>query len=181
MLSADVSRLQPDTLPPFLRVLLVMDGTVTRSLEAFFWEPIDVEVLIHDSVPSEQSYPQIGIDYGERIILRRVILRGRVRGTAYAFAQSVIAEKRISSELCDELVMAKKGLGEVLLSMRQRTFREILSVRQAEAREWAAELEVDPAASVLVRQYTICHETEPAILVEEIFPQSRYESSDRHT
>lgn len=58
--------------------------------------------------------------------------------------------------------------------MRQRTFREILTVRRAEAGEWAAELDLDPAASVLVRQYTICHELSSAILVEEVFPQCRY-------
>lgn len=31
-----IERLRLETLPPFLRVLLVTDGTVTRSLEAFF-------------------------------------------------------------------------------------------------------------------------------------------------
>ena len=33
-----------EAMPPFLRTLLVTDGTVTKSLEAFFWEPVVVVV-----------------------------------------------------------------------------------------------------------------------------------------
>jgi hypothetical protein len=33
------------TLPPFLRTLLVADGTVTKILEAFFWEPVRIESI----------------------------------------------------------------------------------------------------------------------------------------
>ena len=32
-------------LPPFLRSLLITDGTVTKTLEAYFWEPVQVQVL----------------------------------------------------------------------------------------------------------------------------------------
>lgn len=65
---------------------------------------------------------------------------------------------------------ARQGIGEVLLEMRQRTFREVLTVHRAEAGEWATELDLDPAASVLVRLDTLCHELSSAILVEEVFP-----------
>ena len=33
------------TLPPILRSLLVTDGTISRVLEAYFWEPIDTEMI----------------------------------------------------------------------------------------------------------------------------------------
>lgn len=46
---ADTERLERSprfwTLPPFLRVLLITDGTVTQSLEAYFADPIEVVVL----------------------------------------------------------------------------------------------------------------------------------------
>ena len=45
-------------------------------------------------------------------------------------------------------IMGGSG-GEALLKMRQRTFREVLTVRRAEAGEWAADLDLDPVASVL--------------------------------
>ena len=37
-------------LPPFLRTLLVTDGTVTKSLEAFYWEPIKVVSITQELV-----------------------------------------------------------------------------------------------------------------------------------
>lgn len=63
-----IERLRLETLAPFLRVLLVTEGTVTRSLEAFFLEPIDLEVLTHTADDSEPSYLQIGVACGDRII-----------------------------------------------------------------------------------------------------------------
>lgn len=63
-----IERLRLERLPPFLRVLLVTDGTVTRSLAAFFLEPIVLDILTHTAVVSEHSYLQIGVACGDRII-----------------------------------------------------------------------------------------------------------------
>ena len=177
MLSREVGEdgLQVETLPPFLRVLLSTDGTVTRSLEAYFGQPIDVEVIVHERVGSEQGYPQIGIERGQAVVLRRVVLRGRIDRVPYAFAQSVIAEDRITPEMRTRLIVGREGIGEVLIRAKQRTFREILSVRRAEAREWGPLLEIESNACVLVRQYTICHDLSPSILIEEVFPKCRYD------
>ena len=41
-LSNASSALKMSQLPPFLRVLLTTDGTVTKSLESYFWEPVAV-------------------------------------------------------------------------------------------------------------------------------------------
>ena len=34
-----------EQLPPLLRILLVTDGTVTKTLEAYYWERISVDQL----------------------------------------------------------------------------------------------------------------------------------------
>jgi chorismate-pyruvate lyase len=65
------------SLSPILRVLLVTDGTVTRTLEAYFGEAIDVDVLEHAERASESPYPQIDIAVGDRILHRYVRLVGR--------------------------------------------------------------------------------------------------------
>src|SRR4051812_24511224 len=52
-------------LSPILRVLLVTDGTVTKTLEAYFGEAIEVDVLEHAERTSESPYPAIGIAVGD--------------------------------------------------------------------------------------------------------------------
>ena len=42
-------------LPPFLRSLLVTDGTVTKILEAYFWEPVLVDTLAQGVVTAERE------------------------------------------------------------------------------------------------------------------------------
>ena len=42
-------------LPAFLRTLMVTDGTVTKSLEAWFWEPVKVEVLMNALEQSDST------------------------------------------------------------------------------------------------------------------------------
>jgi hypothetical protein len=34
---------------------------MTKSLEAFFWEPIDVELLLHVEAGSDRDYPELGV------------------------------------------------------------------------------------------------------------------------
>ena len=48
-----------EALPPFLRTLLVTDGTVTKSLEAFFWENIKVEMRMQEQCWLTQDLPFI--------------------------------------------------------------------------------------------------------------------------
>lgn len=172
MISSDIF----GALPPFLRVLLVTDGTVTKSLGAYFGEAIDVDVLMHELMSSDRDYPPIGINYGRPMIERRVILRGRVTRMLYAFAKSVICNERISPRIRERLIEGRQGIGEALLATRQKTFREILSVQGAEAGALAGALDVDARASVMIRHYTICDGASPSMYIEEVFPVRCYES-----
>lgn len=164
------------TLPPFLRVLLITDGTVTRSLEAYFGERIDVEVLTHAEANSDRSYTELNVVTGEPVLHRCVILRGRVTQAAYAFAESVIVLACVFPDMRRKLIEDRKGIGELLLEGKLETYRELIAVRRSEAGQWAPALDIDSSASVVSRIYKICFGGRPAIRIEEVFPQSRFGS-----
>ena len=63
-------------LPPFLRALLVTDGTVTKALEAYFWEPVTVDTLEQRFETAQAAVPWIGVDAGDRCLVRDARLRG---------------------------------------------------------------------------------------------------------
>jgi long-chain acyl-CoA synthetase len=161
-------------LAPFLRVLLVTDGTVTRTLEAYFGEPIDVDVLSHAEVGSERSYPDIDVAIGDPIVRRCVTLRGRITRTIYAFAESVVVTRGMPEEVGRKLIEERKGIGELLGDSRLETYRELLSVGRTQAAEWALHLGVEKSASVLVRSYRIFSAGSASIAIQEVFPESRF-------
>jgi long-chain acyl-CoA synthetase len=153
--SAASTRIDLSTVSPFLRALLVTDGTVTKNLEAYFWEPIEVELLSHEQQLSDRAYPEIEVQAQAAIVRRRVVLRGRMTSSAYAFAETVMTIEGVSEDLRRSLVEERKGIGELLRARRLETYRELVSVERGVAGEWAAHLGVDPTAAVVVRQYRI--------------------------
>jgi long-chain acyl-CoA synthetase len=164
------------TVSPFLRTLLVTDGTVTKSLEAYFWEPIDVELILHVESPSERDVPEIEVDVGDPVLKRRVVLRGHVTHSAYAFCEAVTACDRLAPSLRRTLVEGNQGIGELIREWRWETYRELIEVGRAEAGEWSGYLEVSVTAKVAVRRYRISHEGRPLIQITEVFPENRFES-----
>src|SRR5689334_25342294 len=87
------------SLSPILRGLLVTDGTVTRTLEAYFGEAIGVDVLGHAERITEVPYPQIDIAAGDRVLHRYVRLVGRTTRKVYAVAESVAMLEHISAQM----------------------------------------------------------------------------------
>lgn len=163
------------TLPPFLRVLLVTDGTVTKSIEAHFWEPVDVDVLEHAWVSSDRAHAAIGVHIGDLVLRRCVTLRGRITRSVYAFAESIISKERVPEAMSSQLIQGAKGIGELLRDEKTETYRELVGMRRGQAGELAVHLGVDRSAPVVAREYTIRFKGQTAMLIEEVFAVARYE------
>ena len=159
-------------LSPILRVLLVTDGTVTRTLEAYFGEAIDVDVLEHAEVNSQSPHPQIDIATGDRILHRYVRLLGRTTRRVYAVAESVAALEHISERMRRQLIQEHKGIGELLREGRLETYRDLLTANLTTADSWAGDLQVAATEGVVTRDYRIYQGGRPVLLIREIFPES---------
>ena len=85
-------------LPPFLRALLVTDGTVTKALEAYFWEPVTVDTLEQRFETAQAAVSWIGVDAGDRCLVRDARLRGVHSGRAFAEALSLIRTELIPAD-----------------------------------------------------------------------------------
>jgi chorismate-pyruvate lyase len=160
------------SLSPILRVLLVTDGTVTRTLEAYFGEAIDVDVLEHAERASESPYPQIDIAVGDRILHRYVRLVGRSTRKVYAVAESVAVLEHISQQMRRQLIQEHKGIGELLREGRLETYRELLTATLTAASRWAEHLHVAATEGVVTRDYRIYQGGRAVLLIREIFPES---------
>lgn len=153
-------------LPPILRTLLVTDGTVTKVLEAFFWEPVNVEAVEQKSATASAPIDSLGIEQGETYLSRDVRLRGKESGDIYVWAHSIIRTRELPAEITRELIEGRIGIGQLLRTKGLETYREVIDVFE--------ENNVG-ADSCICRTYRIYLHDVPAITVTEKFPVALYQ------
>jgi len=166
----DGGRLPLAELPAFLRALLVTDGTVTKILEAYFWEPVEVETLQQELVTAERPIDWVQVGAGDRVLIRRARLRGTDTGRVYAKAFSVIRPELIPETFRQRLIDREIGIGVLIRDSGLESYREVLEVGVEPA-------EGDDAASEAVsvyRTYRIIIDRKPVILITEGFPLAVY-------
>jgi len=125
---ADGSELPVEELPPFLRALLVTDGTVTKILEAYFWEPVEVVTLQQELVCAERPIDWIRVDTGDPVLIRRARLSGTASASLYATASSVIRPALIPESFRQRLIDREIGIGVLIRDTGLESYREVLNV-----------------------------------------------------
>jgi chorismate-pyruvate lyase len=166
-------------LPPFLRTLLVTDGTVTKSLEAYFWEVVNVENLGQSVVTLEQDVEWLQARRDDAVLKRRVRLVGADSGTVYAYAESLLRHRLLSPDLQQSLLEGKLGIGELLRECGLETYRELLDFGTEPVADMATVFNNQGGDELVYRVYRIALHGEPVILITEKFPRRVFESN-RH-
>ena len=152
-------------LPPFLRALLVTDGTVTKILEAYFWEPVAVDTLEQRFEVATEAVPWIQIMPGDRCLIRDARLRGADSGLGFAEAFSLIRIELIPPGFRQRLIDREIGIGVLIRDSGLESYREVLDV--------GLDRTADGAAAVF-RTYRIFIDQRPVILITEYFPLALY-------
>jgi len=157
-------------LTPFQRALLVIDGTVTKFIEAFTMEPVDVVLLNQVEQNLTARHDLLTASKGTTVISRQVLLQGKYSNTFYAYASSLIVPDRLSLTNRKKLEIPGQGLGRIMLESRMEQYREVLWY----GKEYTAEL---PEAishfsnnGFLSRTYRISSGGKPLMLINEKFP-----------
>ena len=158
------------SLSPFQRGLLVIDGTVTSFIEAYALEPIDVLRLGQDELPLPAPDPWLQLAAGAPVIRRRVMLRGRWTGRFFVWADSLIARARIDPAMHDALQTDGGGLGRILVDARTETRRECLWYGREHCGDAPPEVAAVWQGDFLSRTYRVLAGGRPMMLVTERFP-----------
>ncbi|MDQ4089181.1 MAG: chorismate pyruvate-lyase family protein [Actinomycetota bacterium] len=154
----------------FQRILLGTDGTVTHILEAYADEPIEVVKLFQAFDVSVDGDAALLLSEGERVLRRRVLLRGTRSNRNLLYAEVVVVLGRVDRGILDGLVATDKPIGILLRENRAETFREILGIEREPAGSCASHFGIDPDAEIIGRTYRIVARRQPVILVTEKFP-----------
>ena len=113
-------------LPPFLRVLLTTDGTVTKSLESYFWEPVKVHCTYQGEENLSEQALAIDKQQGDSVLTRRVMLQGAHSNRCFVHAESYIASELLPEHIRVALKEGRMGIGELLRESGLETYRELM-------------------------------------------------------
>ena len=152
-------------LPPFLRALLVTDGTVTKILEAYFWEPVAVDTLEQRFESTAEPVPWIQLEAGDICLVRDARLRGTDSNRSFAEAFSLIRIDFIPPGFRQRLIDREIGIGVLIRDSGLESYREVLDV--------GLDRMANGTAAVF-RTYRIFIDRQPVILITEYFPLAMY-------
>ena len=143
-------------LDPFLRALLVADGTVTLLLSAYFAEAVQVVTLSQDTFLLDRELPPLQLRAGDEAFHRTVRLQGARSGRYFAGATSLLNPAALDPTLFRALIREDVGMGEVLRNAARGSYREVLEVRRT-------------GPDSVSRTYTVRLDGRPTILITENF------------
>ena len=143
-------------LKPFLRAVLVADGTVTLLLKAYFDEGMCIETMYQSSFVLEAPVPQLNLLDGDNAFFRQVDLVGSRTGKIYAQANSILNPVLLNPALFSALIKKDVGMGDVLRNSARGSYREILDIRFLDHEK-------------IARTYTVTLDSVPAIMITEVF------------
>lgn len=145
-----------------MRLLLVTDGTVTKSLEALFNIPIKVIVQRQEPVAAA-GYSASGLN-SQQLLVRDVTLVRTDSHQLMAQAHSIIALDLLPADLAAGLLAGQFGIGELIRSQGLDTYRQLTDVGVSRRDESLG----------IWRRYAICKQGTTLMQVEEWFPWTVY-------
>lgn len=159
---------------PFLRSLMVKDGTVTSALSAYFWEAIATRQLAQREEPLSQSNPWLKLDLGGNVIRRQVVLTGEQSRRLFLFAESELAPERLPEEMRQKLQQEHSNLGQLLREGHLETRREGLWFGLTHLTDLPSPVATACDGVFLSRTYRILSQSKPLMLVTEHFPMTSF-------
>lgn len=163
-----------EAMPPFLRTLLVTDGTVTKSLEAYFWEPVVVENLGQRTIELPEEITWLGMKRGDVALQREVLLKGARTGNVYVYAKSLLKLDLLPQQIREDLLAGKIGIGEILRERGLETYREIMDIGREVDKSLAALIGETGGGELISRTYRVFSNHEASMLITEKFPYRLY-------
>jgi chorismate-pyruvate lyase len=141
--------------------------TVTEFLEHLVGESIDAQVH-HQRVTGAPSSNDLGVAEGEPLLQRAATLRGRISGTSYVYAESVIATSRLPTRFALRLESGSDPIGRILDEMGISVTREnLVAPRGFAASRPDGDMRVGD--HLLARTYRIDSGQAPVMVITEWF------------
>jgi len=154
-------------LTPFLRALLLTDGSITTLLEAFTNREVKVAGLKQKTISSGNELAvELNINPGEELNEREVILSAGDVPVVYAKSYAVIS--RLGGDARNDILKTDVPIGKILRRHKLETHREIREIGLKHDDKIAGILNLNND-KILFRSYVIIQKNVPLMKIEEYF------------
>ncbi len=158
----------------FQRMLMKANGTVTAMLEAYLAEPIQVVKLSENLTDMELKIPNIQLNKKEKVISRRVLLKGEISRRNFIYADSLILINNLEERFSNELLNTKKPIGKLWSEQKVETFKEIIDSGKEPANELSNYFCIEPEDILLYRTYSVSSQGKVTMIITEKFPDNYF-------
>jgi chorismate-pyruvate lyase len=159
-------------LSAFQKILLIADGTLTNILEAYLAERICVNKIAEEVTLSQKTITDLGVDPGEELLQRKILLYGDASSKNWIYAHSIIALNRLQQEFREQLVNSKIPIGKLWRKYKVETFKEIVDYSLEPANDFAQYFSIERDEQLLSRTYRVISDRKQVMLITEKFPTS---------
>lgn len=156
-------------LTSFERALLVIDGTVTRFLEAQKVEPIEIVECGRSKDTLRKDHVWLDVPKGSVVASRRVLLRGGDSGRIHGSAASLVVPERVKEAVGRPVDKIPEGLGRMLLNGRIEQYRDLLWYGKETPSDLPGEIRSLASEFCLSRTYRIIVNKKPVMMITEWF------------
>lgn len=156
-------------LTPYQRALLMIDGTVTKFIEAYTLEPVEVLRLSQFTQRLAEYHCWLAAQKEAHVMVREVLLRSRYGRTPLAYAVSLIMPERLQPAVRRGLEGDGQSLGRLLLDCQVETRRELLWYGRERSERLPEDLRHLSGRELLARTYRIIAQGQPIMLINEKF------------
>jgi chorismate-pyruvate lyase len=165
-----LSKLNFRALTPFQRALMVSDGTVTKFIEAYTLDPVEIIRLSQKHYPLEENHPWLEAEKNTDVMLREVAIRGIYSHNLYVYGVSYIAPERLPPDIRDRLEVQGEGIGRILNDHRVETRREVLWFGREKVSDLPQKISSACNGEFISRTYRIIMDGKPIVMINERFP-----------
>jgi chorismate-pyruvate lyase len=166
----ELSKLNFRTLTPFQRALMVADGTVTKFIEAYTLDPVEIIRLNQKLYPLDEDHPWLEAERGTNVMFREVIIRGVYSHTLYVHGVSYIVPDRLPPDMRQRLEVQGEGIGRLLNEAMMETRREVLWFGREKLPDPPSEIASVSNGEFITRAYRIIEGGKPIVMINERFP-----------
>jgi chorismate-pyruvate lyase len=167
--------IEPSKLSQIQRIILIADGTLTKILEAFLFEKINLVKISEELIKSNFDIAPLAVKANEEIIIRKILLQGKDSKTNWIYAKSIIAIGRLSEEHRNKLINSMQTIGKLFLENRTETFKEIIDIQKEPARNMSNYFNITSSDNMLSRTYRVFSHGKPIMIITEKFPENYFQ------
>lgn len=156
------------------RIMLMTDGTLTKMLETYTQEYIDVVKLAENEVTLAEDIPSMWVRAGRKVVDRKILLQGCTTRRNWLYAESIVIPDRLDEEFQYHLLASHTPIGKLWVKHKLETFKERVRYWRESADDLAFHFDLQRHDTLLARTYLVYSNSKPTMMITEKFPEKRF-------